>query len=91
MKRVKEEHSRPTQAVRVMEYMERYGSITQLQALTDIGVMHLAARIYELKNKDGKNIKSNFVGVRNRWGELTYIKRYYIVHDGEENAEVQRV
>lgn len=69
------ENSKPTQAQRVLEYIETFGSITQLEALRDIGVMRLASRISELKKK-GYAIKSDRETVQNRWGEPCRVKRY---------------
>jgi hypothetical protein len=64
-----------TQAERVLEYIEEKGSITQLEALQEIGVMRLASRISDLK-KLGYPITSNVEAVKNRYGENCYIKRY---------------
>jgi hypothetical protein len=64
-----------TQAERVLEYIEERGSITQLEALQEIGVMRLASRISDLK-KLGYPITSNVEAVKNRYGENCYIKRY---------------
>lgn len=38
-----------TQCDKVLEYMKTFGSITQLQALSDIGCMRLASRISDLR------------------------------------------
>ena len=64
-----------TQAERVLEYMMEFGSITQLEALRDLGVMRLASRISDLK-KQGYPIKGDVVAVKNRYEENCYIKRY---------------
>lgn len=64
-----------TQADRVLAYMNDFGSITQLEALNDLGVMRLASRISDLK-KDGYPITSKVEAVKNRYGENCYIKRY---------------
>lgn len=68
-----------TQAERVLKYMEDFGSITQLEALTDLGVMRLASRISDLK-KMGVPIESQTEAVKNRYGESCYIKRYRVVN-----------
>lgn len=65
----------PTQAQRVLDYIDQFGSITQLEALRDLGVMRLASRISDLKKK-GYPIKSEMETVHNRYGEPCYIKRY---------------
>lgn len=69
------ENCKPTQAERVLEYIKEFGSITQLEALRDLGVMRLASRITDLKNM-GYAIESEIVAVRNRYGEKCHIKSY---------------
>lgn len=64
-----------TQAERVLQYMNDFGSITQLEALNDLGCMRLASRISDLKKK-GYPIESEVVAVKNRYQEDCYIKRY---------------
>ena len=68
-------NSKPTQAARVLEYIRTFGSITQLEALNEIGVMRLASRVSELR-KQGYHIEGKTVVVRNRYGETCRIKRY---------------
>jgi hypothetical protein len=71
-----------TQAERVLDYIREFGSITQLEALKDIGVMRLASRISDLR-KDGYNIEGKSEAVENRYGEISYIKRYSeVTQDG---------
>lgn len=67
--------SKATQADRILDYMERFGSITQYEALQDLGVMRLASRISDLKNM-GYPIKGEIVTVKNRFEEDCYVKRY---------------
>ena len=69
------ENSKPTQAQRVLDYIEQFGSITQFEAFFDLGIMRLASRISELK-KQGYPITSKVEAVENRFGETCYIKRY---------------
>lgn len=64
-----------TQAQRVLDYIEEFGGITQLDALKELGVMRLASRISDLK-KQGYPIKSETISVKNRFEEDCYIKRY---------------
>ena len=67
-----------TQAERVLAYIEEFGSITQLEALNDLGCMRLASRISDLK-KLGYPITSDVEAVKNRYGENCYIKRYSLM------------
>lgn len=63
------------QTERVITYIEEFGSITQLEALKDLGIMRLASRISDLK-RAGYPITSDIETVKNRYGEKSYIKRY---------------
>lgn len=74
------QHSKPTQNDRILDYIAENGSITQLEALTELGVMRLASRISDLKRK-GYNIVSKTVTVKNRYGEKCSIKRYRMEGD----------
>lgn len=67
---------RPTQNERIIEYINQFGSITQLEALRDLGVMRLASRMSDLKSK-GYPVVSKKETVFNRFGEKTPIARYY--------------
>lgn len=66
---------KPNQNERILDYIERFGSITQLDALKDIGCMRLASRISDLKRL-GYPIISEVETVENRFGEKVHIKRY---------------
>lgn len=77
--------ARATQAERVLEYIEQFGSITQIDALKDLGVMRLASRISDLKNL-GYPITSKVEAVKNRYNENCYIKRYSLC-GGEEHEQ----
>lgn len=76
-----ETNDRPTQAQRVLQYIKDFGSITQYQALQDLGVMRLASRISELRLKQGIEIENDFVTVRNRYGEKCSVKRYWLAEE----------
>ena len=66
-----------TQNERILTYIAENGSITQLEAISEIGVMRLASRVSDLRRK-GYNIVSETVKVMNRYGETCRIKRYSI-------------
>lgn len=69
------ENSKPTQNQRILDYIREFGSITQLDALQDLGVMRLASRISDLR-RQGYAIVSKVEPVTNRYGETCYIERY---------------
>ena len=69
------ENHNPTQNQRVLDYMQKHGSITQIEALRDICVMRLASRVSDLRRL-GYDIASRTENVKNRYGEKFRIKRY---------------
>lgn len=70
-----ENNKRPKQADRIIRYMQRYGSITQLQALRDLGCLRLASRISELK-KNGYDINKRMIKVKDREGNACSVAEY---------------
>ena len=70
-----------TQADRVLEYIQKFGSITTLEAFRDLGVTRLSARIYELRARN-INIDSTSVTSKNRYGENCTYAKYYLRKEG---------
>ena len=69
-----------TQCDRVLQYMVRFGSISQLDALSDLGCMRLAARISDLKDRGyaiGRRMKTS----KNRYGESVSFAEYYLIEE----------
>ena len=67
--------SKLKQTDRILRYMDEFGSITQIDAIRDCGVMRLASRINDLRNA-GYVIITEYVEGRNRYGEKTRFARY---------------
>ena len=59
----------------VLEYIEEFGSITPLDAIRDLGVYRLSARISDLKKK-GFPIVTKIEAVPNRRGKKSNVARY---------------
>lgn len=74
------ENSNPTQCNRVLDYMERHGGITPLEAIMELGVFRLASRISEMR-KRGLKIVDEWVQVTNRFDETCRIKRYSLAKE----------
>lgn len=72
-----------TQCERVLQYMKDFGTITPLQALGDLGVMRLGARIWDLRH-DGHRITRRMVSERNRYGEIVSFAEYKLEEDHAE-------
>ena len=83
MKQMSKVESKPTQNQRILDYIDEFGSITQLEALKEFGCMRLASRISELR-RAGVPIKRTMEASKNRYGEKCYIKRHGIGGDGNE-------
>ena len=66
-----------TQCDRILKYMNDFGSITQLQAIADLGCMRLASRVSDLR-KRGYPIRKRMVTGKNRYAEKTNYAEYYM-------------
>ena len=62
---------------RLLAYLRRHKSITVKEAGLALGIQSLHRRLYELR-KAGYKISGYKVDMRNRWGEWTSPKRYYL-------------
>jgi len=70
-----EKEQRLTQCMKIVKYMNDFGSITPVQAMKDLGVMRLAARISDLEAEDWQIEHERETG-ENRYGEKTTYARY---------------
>lgn len=66
---------RLTQCMKIVKYLHDFGSITPVQAMQDLGVMRLAARISDLE-AEGWEIQHDRETGRNRYGEKTTYAKY---------------
>ena len=76
-----------SQCDRIIEYIEKHGSITQLEAYLDISCFRLASRIADIKRK-GIAIKTEIVKVKNRYDEPVSVARYSFAEVGNANNRV---
>ena len=63
------------QTEKVLDYLERHGSITPQEAMKELGIMRLGARIYDLK-EDGVKIITETETGKNRDGNTVRYARY---------------
>ena len=66
----------------ILEYITRFGSITPMQAFSDLGITKLATRISELR-KVGMEFKIETVKFKNRFGKVGHYAKYSF--KGEDN------
>lgn len=64
-----------TQHKAILEYMERHGSITPMDAFADLGITKLATRVSELIRLGHKIRKTPTEG-KNRYGEPVRFMKY---------------
>lgn len=70
-----------TQCDRILRHLNDYGSITSLEAMQEYGILRLASRINDLKNR-GHKIISITEKSKNRYGEPTYYSVYMLADKG---------
>lgn len=64
-----------TQVQRILKYLDDFGSINPMQALMDLGIMRLAARIADIR-RSGIQIDRTIVNGVNRYGETVHFAEY---------------
>lgn len=64
-----------TQKERILKYLSDFGSISPLEAMADLGIMRLGARIWELNRMGYSIVRDTEVG-KNRYGQTTRYARY---------------
>lgn len=65
------------QCRRIVDYLSEHGTITAQEAMNDLGIYRLAARMSDLKDL-GFGVSKDMVKVKNRFGEDCHIARYKI-------------
>lgn len=64
-----------TQKERIRQYLDDFGSITQLEAIRDLGIMRLTARVHEMI-RAGEPIVCEMERGKNRYDQPTHYARY---------------
>lgn len=62
------------QKERIIEYLKKHGSITSMEAMRELGIMRLGARMFEIA-EEYEVIRETEMA-KNRYGEKTYYTRY---------------
>lgn len=73
---------RPNQRARIVQYLDKHGSITRLESCTELFIFELSARIIELE-RDGWVFNKARESVKNSFGETKTFTRYSIIKRGE--------
>lgn len=69
-----------TQCERLLDYLNTHDSITQMEALNELGIFRLASRISDLK-RQGYIIDRKMIVVQNRYGESCCVAEYRLGGD----------
>ena len=64
-----------TQREAILQYISDFGSITPMQAYSDLGITKLATRISEMR-RDGLKFKIETVKLKNRYGKAVSFCKY---------------
>lgn len=75
-------NKRPAQCQRVIDWLKEHSELTTLEAITELGVLRLSARISELKD-DGFLFDCRWKEITNRYGEKCKIKAYSLAKEDE--------
>jgi len=73
---------RPTQAQRIVEFIDQNGSITRLDSSCKLFIFELSSRIISLERK-GWVFKKERESIKNSFGETKSFVRYSILKRGE--------
>ena len=76
-----------TQRERVLDHLEKHGTITPMEAINELGIMRLGARIWDLRH-DGHDIRRNMITSKNRYGDTVSYAEYRLVK-GEDADAIQ--
>jgi len=75
-----------TQCERILKYMQDFGSVNPMQAMADLGVMRLAARISDLREQ-GHTISRQMVAGKNRYGEAVSFAEYRLEEENKHGSQ----
>lgn len=64
-----------TQREAIIDYITEFGSITPMEAFSDLGITKLATRISEMR-KEGIKFKIEMVSTKNRYGRSVSYAKY---------------
>ena len=68
----------------LLDYLQQHGSVTGLQALSELGIMNYKGRIHDLR-KLGYTIRTDYITRMNAHGDVKTFAQYTL--KGEDNGE----
>lgn len=67
------------QCEQILDYMKRFGSISTMEAFTDLDITRLNSRIHDLRKE--YEIEDKWEKRKNRLGQVKHYKRYYLAKE----------
>jgi len=71
------------QSERILDYLNKFGSITPLDAFRDLGITKLATRVSEMK-KEGIEFEQEYIKTKNRFQEDVCYMKYRLKEASNE-------
>lgn len=75
-----------TQKERIIKYIKDFGSITDYEATTELGILQFGARLKELKEQ-GYQFKQELQKTKNRYGDTVHFYKYSFMEDLDKMIE----
>lgn len=67
---------RQTQYDDILRYLDECGSITTMEAFSELGITKLSTRISEMRSRRGIEFEKRIVTGKNRYGNTIHYMRY---------------
>lgn len=67
---------REDQCKDVLQWLDDHGTITPIEAMVELGIMRLAARVHEIRSMMGIPVDGKMVRDRNRYGTTVHYMKY---------------
>ena len=69
------------QREQILDYLQRFETITPMQAYSDLGITKLATRISEMRRWDGVEFNIEMIKSKNRFGRPVRYAKYSLKED----------
>lgn len=70
------------QRIEVFDYMIKFGGITHLESVIELGIINLPGRIYDLR-KEGVKVDKERIKYKNKAGKRKFYDRYFVAADNQ--------
>jgi DNA-binding IclR family transcriptional regulator len=67
-----------THVDRLLKHLQSHGTITPMEAWSELGIYRLGARVFDLR-KAGHNVETEIVPLQNQFGEPCKVARYTLI------------